>query len=51
MRMAAMLPMTAISNALRSLLNLKIDANLHDIIRIRFYVAHLHLEIGSLWAG
>jgi len=40
-----------ISNALRSLLNLKIDANLHDIIRIRFYVAHLHLEIGSVQTG
>ena len=40
-----------ISNALRSLLNLKIDANLHDIIRIRFYVAHLHLEIGSVRTG
>ena len=38
-------------NTLRSLLNFKIDANLHDIICIWFYVAHLHLEIGSVRTG
>ena len=32
----------------RSLLNLKIDANLHDIIRIRFYVAHHYLAMDNV---